>query len=707
MNRPGAQWSTQRRTKAAGTGSDDEAHGDRSDSDSDSDSDEEEQPGAYAIRLGSDDDDSAHDLPTWDPTASNSTSPDISSTIPLRMGRRPSNGLTTIESIVSSAGSSSADMAYESYELVGRRRSSVRRPSGGILSVPSEHELRFLERRRSSVDSRLSLGALSQRDLSLVPSVAVSSVDASIDTSACGSMDLDYQGGKTASRTWIIGGVVFSLLIGTIIGIVIGIQRAQSADRADGNNDEQSTDTLAACNSFVHSTVLDRCRCGDLIEAVDAETQLALKQLQEKLEVHDVNNYNIERKCNDASSFALFWLATNNPSYSNRNSIIARYALAKFYFNFGPFGGNTTNWITSAHECDWFGVECGASGHVTGLSLRKNSLEGEVSLASMDSIVSLNLTKLDISENNLPGDLSFVLKMTNLEILDFSMNSLSGTVPTELAKLTKLIELRIDDNHQLSGIFPSDVFRMKTLEVIFVGGNPSMTGSLPEDLSNLSKLELLSLRETRMRGIIPSSIGLLANLTEIDFINSKKLEGSLPDEIGLLTGLTVLAVSDGGISGTIPSSIQKLTRLQELHISNMFLFGTLPEWLGTLTMLTKLALHSMGLSGTIPDELSNLKMLGKSELEVDSNTLICVYVSSSFRSTTVKLDLSGNMLTGTFPSFLSSLPNLSYVNFARTLISGEVPKELEECRYHLELGRQCSTTCETPPCSCNFVCAWD
>lgn len=555
-----------------------------------------ERPGAYAIGLGSRD--SSRCIPIWDPTERNSSFVAFAnSSDRRRLNRRPSNGLSTIESSAEFTRQStihSVDNGYsvddnedEPYDLT---------PTGGRQVSQEISQIQFTHQ------ASLALTALTSAESDMMP---ISGVD-------------ERKRWKSYRIRILFAITVLLLLIGIVIGIIIAAamgtqqqgKKSVTGGNSNGGANEQSSGKLNdPCNSFEHLTMLDRCICdGNVIEdEIDREAQLLFTHFQEMLGLTGTTK--LGRKCNDASSFALFWLATGE-NLNESSKIIARFSLTKFYFHFGPFGGNSTNWITSADECDWFGVECDDSGQVTGLLLRKNSLTGEVSLESMDSIVALNLTKLDISRNNLPGNLNFALKITDIEILDCSMNMFSGEIPPEVALLRNLREFRIEENNRLSGELPSDLFRIETLEVIAIGPNPSMRGSLPEDLSRLTRLELLWLGEMDLFGSIPSSIGLLTNLREIDFF-SIAMEGSLPDEIGLLTGLTFLNVLDAGIEGTIPSSIQKLTRLEVFALTDLFLSGALPQGLGMLTMLKDLDLSSNFLTGSIPGEWRNLGMLGK------------------------------------------------------------------------------------------------
>jgi len=87
-----------------------------------------------------------------------------------------------------------------------------------------------------------------------------------------------------------------------------------------------------------------------------------------------------------------------------------------------------TNWLTNDTPCNWYGVGC-TNGHVTGIDLNTNNLDG---------LISIELGNLD-----------------NLRILVLSRNHLTGDIPIELSNLASL-ELLFLDANQLSGIIAAD-----------------------------------------------------------------------------------------------------------------------------------------------------------------------------------------------------------------------------------------------------------
>jgi len=85
-----------------------------------------------------------------------------------------------------------------------------------------------------------------------------------------------------------------------------------------------------------------------------------------------------------------------------------------------------------------------------------------------------------------------------------SINSISGTLPTELGRLEKLAVLVLSSNH-LSGTLPSEMGRLTNLQKFVVDDNP-ISGSLPTELGLLTQLEKIAFTNTHLTGVIPSQL---------------------------------------------------------------------------------------------------------------------------------------------------------------------------------------------------------
>ncbi|MCE2399217.1 MAG: Ig-like domain-containing protein [Gemmatimonadetes bacterium] len=132
---------------------------------------------------------------------------------------------------------------------------------------------------------------------------------------------------------------------------------------------------------------------------------------------------------------------------------------------YGELGGdgwrNNANWKTDKPLDEWHGVSTNADGRVDTLTLRGNSLTGEI-----------------------PSELG---DLSSLEVLWVLSNSLTGEIPSELGDLSNLETLGLNHN-SLTGEIPPELGDLSNLEWLYLESN-SLTGEIPLDFLDLSSLE--------------------------------------------------------------------------------------------------------------------------------------------------------------------------------------------------------------------------
>ncbi|RKN04550.1 hypothetical protein D7036_12105 [Aquimarina sp. BL5] len=306
----------------------------------------------------------------------------------------------------------------------------------------------------------------------------------------------------------------------------------------------------------------------------------------------------------------------------------------------------STNWLTDAPVCDWYGVTV-SNGKVTKLSLALNGVAGP-----------------------LPNNFSDLI---HLESVTFERNALTGTIPSSIGNMTNLTFLHLGSN-QLTGEIPASIGNLTNLTALSLYRN-GLTGSIPSELGNLTNLETLHLFSNGLTGVIPASFGNLTKL-KILMLYINRLEGPLPSELGNLSALENLSFERNVITGPIPTSFGNLISLKELNLGNNQLSGSIPSELGNLSSLIGLRLFWNRLEGEIPSELSNI-----SNLEIISLTrnLLTGEIPSSLGTiTSLKLlDVSINNITGTVPASIGQLTNLNHLGLTQNKLSGRIPPELE------------------------------
>eukprot|EP01079_Euglenida_sp_SAG-EU17-18_P001129 gene1129-2658_t len=224
---------------------------------------------------------------------------------------------------------------------------------------------------------------------------------------------------------------------------------------------------------------------------------------------------------------------------------------------------------------------------------------------------------------------------TQVTIFDALGLRMNGTLPGSLSMLTSLTQLNLDGNPNLRGPLPGDMGRMSNLTILYAQGS-LLGGPLPDPLPPALEQLLLSvftpvlLTQCGIGGTLPDSIGALVHL-EVLSLPSNELHGTIPADIGLfLLRLTSFSISKNHITGTIPESITHLLDIGVIDLSENQLTGTLPAALGVLPSLYSLDVHQNMLEGThIPGPFGRFQ-----------------------RRSTPLLDLSGTLLSGTFPGGL-------------------------------------------------------
>jgi hypothetical protein len=166
------------------------------------------------------------------------------------------------------------------------------------------------------------------------------------------------------------------------------------------------------------------------------------------------------------------------------------------------------------------------------LDVRSNTLTGTLS----PMLFALpNLRELLLAQNRFTG--AFALRqsstqiageiqgksasLTNssvLEQLDLSGNNLTGALPTEIGKLSRLQVLRLSNN-AFSGALPAQIGECNHLEVLDVRNN-QFSSALPEEIKNCSRLEALLLTNNRLTSIPDLSV-LRRRLEVLDVGNNR------------------------------------------------------------------------------------------------------------------------------------------------------------------------------------------
>ena len=123
--------------------------------------------------------------------------------------------------------------------------------------------------------------------------------------------------------------------------------------------------------------------------------------------------------------------------------------------------------------------------------------------------------------------------------------------------------------------FPTYLLKLTNLNVLEVFES-NLIGKFPVELpSSLSRLQTLLIQQNDLTGNLPSSLALFQEL--VDFkVDTNKLVGTIPIELGNLGNLTTLSLAHNGFTGSLPSELGKLRKLEDLIVSFNSLTGIIP-----------------------------------------------------------------------------------------------------------------------------------
>ncbi|XP_042491732.1 leucine-rich repeat receptor-like tyrosine-protein kinase PXC3 [Macadamia integrifolia] len=347
--------------------------------------------------------------------------------------------------------------------------------------------------------------------------------------------------------------------------------------------------------------------------------------------------------------------------------------------------------------CSWKGIQCSSNLlMVEKLDLSHQELRGNVTLAS-----ELKALKwLDLSFNNFQGPIPPALgNLSQLEFLDLSWNKFQSSIPPELGQIKNLKSLNLSYN-LLTGRIPDELQSLESLQNFLISVN-GLIGSIPYWVGNLSNLRVFSAYENVLVGQIPDNLGSASDLQQLN-LHSNQLEGPIPKSIFASGKLEVLIVTMNKLTGNLSESVGNCKGLSNIRIGHNMLTGSIPKTIGNISSLayfeadknnlygeivaefsrcsnlTLLNLASNGFTGIIPPELGELMNL--QELIVFGNSLFGEIPKSIIRCRNLnKLDLSNNRFNGTIPEDLCNAPRLQFVLLSQNSISGEIPHAIGNC----------------------------
>lgn len=397
----------------------------------------------------------------------------------------------------------------------------------------------------------------------------------------------------------------------------------------------------------------------------------------------DLPNYTLESLQDPFSpqSMAYEWLldhpnATLFPEWRKQQL----FAMATFFYAFdGPHWPELIrkDWMdVTRNECNWY------SGKTHYLDVDRVYYLGGSSCNDQDELAYLSLTTLNLTgfQPIIPPEIELLTKLELLQLSGNGLNncSLNQMLPSQLYQMSSLTSISLSNDH-FFGSIPSEIGLMSNhLTKLFVGANPRLSGTVPTELGRLSNLEhLILMNNTQMTGSLPTELGRMTSLTELVVSGRSFSPGPLPSELGLLEQMQSLYILDTLFTGPIPSEMVRLTNMSHFGLyDNNDLTGTIPSSLGLLGSLEVLDLRNCSFTGIIPTELGMITSL--TELYLGQNNLSGSVASELglLEDGLLALHLDSNLLTGMIATELGLLTDLKELHLPYNALTGTIPLEM-------------------------------
>jgi len=280
-----------------------------------------------------------------------------------------------------------------------------------------------------------------------------------------------------------------------------------------------------------------------------------------------------------------------------------------------------------------------------------------------------------------------------------SYNTFSGTIPTQIGQLTRLLYLSLQNN-QLEGAVPL-IFSNCPLIFLSLSNNKFSSFSY----INIPTLSILYLANNHLNEVT----GLFPSLNSIDLSNNMLTEFS-PDLY--FDALQTLKLNNNNIKmalGDFIYTINRYTNLQQIDISfnQFYINAPLPIFAPPVTSL-KLSYNN------ITTHLDHIFTAFNTLTELDiNNNNIFGTIPSNIPTTLNTLNIHNTLISGTLPVHLGSIP-LQSIDISNTLLCGSFPSQWNNFRWNycnLNIPYYCNSTvpmgCSAPTCDENTMCNID
>ncbi|MQM10616.1 hypothetical protein Taro_043508 [Colocasia esculenta] len=287
------------------------------------------------------------------------------------------------------------------------------------------------------------------------------------------------------------------------------------------------------------------------------------------------------------------------------------------------------------------------------LRLANNGFSGFVPNALLKG-ESLVLSELDLSANNLSGHVGMITSLT-LQILNLSSNAISGELPL-LTGGCNVVDL---SRNQFTGNLSVIAKWGNEVEFIDLSQN-QLTGPFPDATSQFLRLSSLNLSHNLLVNTLPAILAEYPKLSVLD-LSFNQFNGPILTDLLTSTTLQDLYLQNNLLEGSISlaqsQSSGKKSNLQVLDLSGNHFNGGFPEDIITLTGLQVLKIAENNFSGPLPRAMSKFISLTSLDISVNHFT---GQLPANLPNTLVSFNASYNDLSGVVPANLRKFPDSSF-----------------------------------------------
>ncbi|KAM4133838.1 hypothetical protein ACJW30_01G362100 [Castanea mollissima] len=335
------------------------------------------------------------------------------------------------------------------------------------------------------------------------------------------------------------------------------------------------------------------------------------------------------------------------------------------------------------------------------LDLTSNKLLGSLPIPSFSTL------EYHVSNNSFIGKIpELICNMSSLQVLDLSINNLSGSLPQCLHNFGDSLLILDLRRNTIEGSIPQTWTNGSKLLMISFSQN-KFQGRLPRSLAKCIMLKALDFSNNQFKDTFPSWLGTLQNL-KILILRSNKFHGPIRthEEKYEFPSLQIFDLSYNSFTGSLPlkffqysnsSRFDHANHLTYIEVTSSFILqnnflnlewgfdysfaiimtnkGVVTIYMKVQELFTALDFSSNRFVGDIPESIGNLNLKGLCLLNISNNILTGHIPQSLINLVDLEsLDLSQNKLFGEIPQQLTQLTFLAFFNVSNNHLMGPIPQ---------------------------------